>query len=125
MSQYMFPLLKSRQFVHGFQLHKLHFDHRIFDWKQSKIAVLNHSPTSSLMIPENLDCLLTTNNISIVHHNEMYLIKESNMLQVAPHHKTPFIFDTFATHCYMLTNEEHYDHLVCFMKNGKTLLTTK
>ena len=109
----LFSILRSRTFSPYFSLHKLHFDHRQFDWKQKSIQVLNPlSHTLLLIHPQNLNTLLETSNVSIIQFNEQQLIQEAIRLQVAPIHKIPFVFDVYDTECFVLTDQEHYHHLL-------------
>ena len=107
----MFSTLRSRAFSPFFTLHQLHFDHRLFDWKQHKIQIVRDHPQLRLLRPQNLNTLMTTDNISIIQFNEQELIHEAMQLNVAPFHQTPFLYDVFDTECFVLTDQEHYNHL--------------
>ena len=122
----IFPILRSRSFLPYFQLHELHFDHRVFNWKHTPICTIDlnnnqnvyKSSSFRLLHPSNLDVLMTTNKTDIISMNERLLIPEAIQLQVAPIYKKPFVFDHFATKMYVLTDDEHYDHLLMLTKYG-------
>jgi len=97
-------LIKYRNCLPWFALHKLHFDHRVFPWGKSKMRII---PIGSEIITMNhMEDILSGKDAN------SRLMIEAMKYQITPLFKTPFVFDAYDPHCYVLTDEEHYKHLL-------------
>ena len=112
-TRHMFPIIKYRSFLPHFALHKLHFDHRVFPWGKQRMTILK---PGTLLHPQNLDSLLSTEHSGIIMMNQRELLPEAIKQKVSPVFETPFLFDIYDPHCYVFTDEEYYKHLLTLIK---------
>ena len=112
-----FPILRTKSLFEHLYLTEHHFDHRVFKWNQSKIVII---PNSSILNQHVLTSILESSSKEeffklnkITNHQ---FLKECQAYKCLPQYQTPFLFDSFSSVCYLLSDNEHYKHVLHFQK---------
>ena len=120
MQRIKFPLIRYRFLSRYLQVAECHFDHRLFDWKKSSFKVLP-TEAGNFLHPASLDTVFVTENYGILGLSHLKILQEAETHKLLPSCRTPFIFDPYGTSIYVLTDDEHFDHLAELQTNASIM----